>query len=1044
MKRFLTSLAIALLAITTAPLQALAATNATTGAWTWTDVSDYVGNRTNRPIWAMTHANSGWFYTDGQNLWNGGQVYRFDGSTNVTVTNEVRNAGLDRVDDIVSDGADTILFLQDIVRLDNQFRIVVNKNGTYYNATDIVRGMLRSDEGISSISGRNGTWHFVTTESRLFRWYANSSSPVEITVPYRIREYSYPSEQSMIYSVGQVSFRGMKMVPITGSDWMLMSNSQGNWLTYKYDGSTFTDITSTVFPNTRGTDILVSNGNTAVFGQGSYSYQNGTLAQYNGSSVYQTSIGSSIFSASIAAAAWDGTSWILISSNKEIARMLPNASNIESIGQSRDYFITAAGDTNGHLLLGGTVSQIGITGPSSPLTAKLVMITENGATNITNTGNSNNATVDTDSGINKWEWIDPNTALSSFAQTAYHVGSWDADGIKRVEIYVNGAVKRTCDLGNAKGNTDCSMNIYGSDYSIGSNIFANAKITDAKDKTTWTSGLTIYRTDSNTNTTNNTGSTSDANSNIWTWIDPNKTSFYSDESVTFYAGAWDKDGINQVIISVNGNDVRTCTLSGTTKDTQCAYTLYANSYLANSTITLRARIVDVNNSTVWSDQKSIYRNSSTSSGNSDSNGNSNIWTWVEPNKTTLYADEKVTFSAGGRDNDGINRIILTVNGTDRRTCTYSGTTGNVECSYEIDGNSYASNSTIALRARIIDVNGNTSWSNVQELYRYSGNSNNNSNSGNSNASIWTWIEGNMTSLNANESAIFKAGAWDGDGVNRIILSVNGNDKKTCNFGSSKDNVECAYTVSASDYSANTNLVLRARVIDTSGSTVWSTERDIYRNANTSTGNNSNTDSSTGAISFWEWLEPSNTNLEIQKTAAYHADAWSASAIKSIVVYVNGSASKTCTFTRSVDNRDCLVSVVGRNYAQGSSIFMNALVTDYDGKQTWTTGKTVNIVADSTSSQNNNPNGWVNAITNRENGFTVGQSITVSVSSDDTDGVSRTEIYINGVRNTVCNNSKTCTATVMPPSTGNYFNYAGTMVDKKGAIVTTGYKQIIKK
>lgn len=1035
MKRLLTSLAIAIFAITIAPMQVLAANTATTGAWTWTDVSDYVSNRTNRPIWAIAHANSGWFYTDGQNLWNGGQVYRFDGNTNVTVTNDVRNAGLDRVDDIVSDGADTALFLQDVVRTDNQFRIVVNKNGTYYNATDIVRGMLYSDEGISSISGKNGTWYFVTTKSRLFRWYANSSSPVQISLPSAVTSYSYQTAQSMIYSVGQTTFRGMKIVPI-GSDWMLMTQSQGNWLTYKYSGSSFTDITSTVFPNTKGTDVLFSNGTTAIYAEGTYSYQNGRLAQYNGSSLYETTINSGVFTSSIAAAAWDGTSWIIVSGNKEIVRILPYTSTVESIGVSRDYFITAAGDNNGHLLLGGTASQLGTNGPTYPLTAKLVMITENGATNITNTDtSSNNSTTDSVTGIKNWEWLDPNTALATNGQTTYHIGTWDGDGMKRIEIYVNGAVKKTCE----SNFTDCNITLYGSEYTVGTNIFVNAKLTDAKNQSTWSSGLTVYRTSDTSTTDTATNTSSNTNANIWTWIDPNKTSFNSNEDVTFYAGAWDVDGVAQIILSVNGTDIRTCQFNGETGNVQCAATIYASNYSADTTLTLRARIIDRNINTVWSEQKSIYRNGTSSTTNTSGGS---VWTWVEPTKTTLYSDESVVFSAGAQDNDGINRIILTINGSDVRTCSFNGSTGTSECSYTVYGSTYSANSTITLRARAIDANGTVTWSNTQQIYRYSGaSSNSSSNTSNSTASVWTWTEPSLTSINPNESVVFYAGAWDGDGINQVILSVNGGDKKTCTLGGTQSAPSCAYTVVANDYSANTNLVLRARIVDKNGATTWSTEQDIYRNAGSGT---TNTNTSAGTISTWEWVEPTLTSLEVQNTTTYHANAWSASAIKSIVVYVNGSIVKTCTFNKTVLSRDCSYSIVGRNYGVGSEVFMNALITDHDGNQVWNTNKTITIIADSTSSQNNNSNGWVNVITNRDGGFTAGQSITITVTSDDADGVARSEIYINGTRTAICNNSKTCSTTVMPPSAGNYFNYAGTMVDKYGAVITTGYKQITRK
>jgi hypothetical protein len=927
MKRLISSIAIAIFAIALAPLQALAADTVTTGAWTWTDISDYASTRTNRPIWAMAHTNSGWFYTDGQNLWNGGQVYRFDGNTNVTVTTEVRNAGLDRVDDIVTDGADTTVFLQDVVRLDDQFRIVVNKNGTYYNATDIVRGMLYSNEGISSISGKNGTWYLITTQSRMFRWYANTTSPVQITLPSGITSHPLPSASTMLYSIGQTALKGMKIVPIGSSDWMLMAKADGNWFTYKYNGTTFTNITSTVFPSAGGSDFLVSNGTTAVFAQGSYQYQNANIAQYNGSNIYQSAINHGMVSASITATAFDGTSWILISGNKEVIRMLPYASTVESLGVTRDYFITASGDNSGHILVGGTISQLGVIGPTYPLTAKLVMITENGATNIVPTTTTTTSATDSASGITRSEWLDPNTtSLANGAQTIYHVSASDANGIARTEIVINGATKRTCELGNSTSNTDCNLTIYASEYPAGTNIFVNAKVTDALGNTAWTTGLNITRPNTTVNTTtNSTGS-------IWTWLSPEATSIYADQSITYYANAQDADGINNIILSVNGTDVRTCSLSGSTATVECTTTIYGGNYSAYSTITLRARYVDTNGNTIYSDSDSLYRSYSTQgTTNTTTNSTGSIWTWLDPEATSIYSDESVTYYANAWDGDGINSIILSINGTDVRTCSLSGSTATVECTTTIYGGHHSAYSTITLRARYVDTNGNTIYSDSDSLYRYYGSS---SNSTNSNTTITTTVS----------------------------------------------------------------------------------------------------------------LEPNDTTIETDETSEFHVNAQSASGIKSIAIDVNGSYLKTCTYTDSTLSHECIFTLNGSSYTAGSDIFMNALVTDYNGNQIWTDSKTVSVIANTSGSGSNttDTSGWVSATSNRESGFTSGQSITITLTSGDSNGVARTEIYINGIRSKICTGSTTCSMTVTAPTTGNYFNYAGTMVDTNGNVTTTGYKKIVRK
>ena len=139
MKRFISIVATLATVLITVPFTAVPAAQAG-GSLTWTDISAQLSERNNRPIWAMAYANGSWFYTDGHDLWNGGQAYRYDGATQVNMTADLRNAGINRVDEIVSDGADTAIFLQDIVRLDDTLRIVVDKNGTLYNATNVIRG----------------------------------------------------------------------------------------------------------------------------------------------------------------------------------------------------------------------------------------------------------------------------------------------------------------------------------------------------------------------------------------------------------------------------------------------------------------------------------------------------------------------------------------------------------------------------------------------------------------------------------------------------------------------------------------------------------------------------------------------------------------------------------------------------------------------------------------------------------------------------------------------------------------------------------------
>ena len=92
----------------------ISAASADTGPWQWSDISDKLSTTANRPVWASAYAHPYWYLTDGQELYTGGHVWKTDGSVMTDITTEVRNAGLNRVDDIVTDGQ-TIMFFKNVV-----------------------------------------------------------------------------------------------------------------------------------------------------------------------------------------------------------------------------------------------------------------------------------------------------------------------------------------------------------------------------------------------------------------------------------------------------------------------------------------------------------------------------------------------------------------------------------------------------------------------------------------------------------------------------------------------------------------------------------------------------------------------------------------------------------------------------------------------------------------------------------------------------------------------------------------------------------------
>ncbi len=1268
--------------------------SAATGPWSWHDISGQLTEQNNRPVWAVAHDNDGWFYTDGQNLWNGGQVYRYDGSTQVNVTNDVRSAGIDRVDDIVTDNAGTVLFLQDVVRLDNTLRVVAYRNGSYTNVTSNVRNVLNSDEGISKVNGRDGTWYVVTTKARIFRFDANISNSMEVKLP-PLHDYSSFGASSFLYNVNNGSPSPssgsvqLDIVPIANNNWLLVAGPPIIFSTamfYRYDGTTFTDITPTIASNigsSIGTDVasvykIVSNGTSAIISMRSHMENAHSAVVYmtDGSAVGNVPIGGNP-DLTNAVIGWNGTSWMVVN-GKELFRVSGSITNpaVEDFGRTNDLILSIAGDSNTNFLLGGAVSTQSSNDPTNPLTAKLIKVIEDGGTsestvtsggtfggdrvftsangprvtiqgnpsgfrvgnggmfnyratatdpngvrktdiylndalirtcqgdsceydatfytknlptrtvkfyvratdtngNVTDTSSNpdylvidenstatatgtitntstNSTQSNTGNGITTWDWLDPN--VSSFNggdAVTYNVGAYDANGIKSIQIIANGSVRQTCNLNNATGNQQCAATLYANDYAANTNVFVNAQVTDGNGNVAWTNGKNIYRngttgSNSNSNNTNasvwesfspdvtslganqtlsyqanaqdndgvsridiyangsikqtctlgnTTGNTSctatiyandygtntnvfvnakvtDANGNV-TWtsgrtvnvtssstnsnntnasvsesFSPDETSFGSNDTVTYRVNAVDSDGINRIDLYANGAVKQSCTFGNTTGNAQCSATIYANDYSVNTNVFVNAKVTDANGNVTWTSGRTISRNGST--GSNSNNTNASVSESFSPDVTSFNTNDTISYSVNAQDNDGVNRIDLYANGNVKQTCNLGNTTSNVTCSTTIFANDYSANTNVFVNAKVTDGNGNVTWTSGRTIFK-NGTGSNVSNQSNVETNRWIWLDPNQTTLTANGQITFNVGAQDGNGISRIDIYVNGSIKQTCNPGNSTSNVQCSATLFANDYPQNTDVFVNAKITDAFGNIAWTDSRTLRRGADVST-STTQTSSQSGTISAWEWLDPNMTSVAQNASMTYHAGAWASAGMNTITVYVNGNALPVCSLGNAFGNVECAKTLNGTDYAIGSSVFVNAKVTDANGKVAWTAGRTFNVTALSSSNAITLPsqafvmnasNAYTTISANR-NSYAQNDQITYTANASDPDGVQRIEMYLNAERVQTCTGTTTCSITTSKYTSYPWIQFHIVAYDKNGNFSSSPTMTIWKK
>ncbi|OGL73419.1 hypothetical protein A3E39_03615 [Candidatus Uhrbacteria bacterium RIFCSPHIGHO2_12_FULL_60_25] len=932
MKRFLFNLVAMTVAMTLwSPQVAVAQTG-----YTWTDISGQLTERQNRPVWAVARAGSYWFYTDGQDLWNGGQVYRYDGSTQVNITSDVRNAGLTRIDDIVSDGQ-SVLFLKNVVRRDNSFEILKWNSSGYIGVGSYVRNTFASDEGIRSIVGRAGTWYIVSTKNRLYRWNAGQESPVRVALPSEAvndanTKFLYQMNHTMVDSPTEVG-----IVPIANGNWLLMTRANfgtyGTIAFYRYNGTSYTYLSElatqyVTFLASNGTDALLYSTAGGACVSGSIHRTNGMTnegislpsgySDYSNCNVNPTT---SKIVLDDSMAFWNGLSWMILQ-GKSIYKITDR--NLTVLEPTRDYLTSASGDTSGHFLVGGAQSDVGVNSPTNPLTAKLLWVTEgelstnttvttggsfggdrvytstngprvviqgdpsgfrvgngkefsyrvtasdsdgvdrtdlyvndariktcysdtcefrttywtNGATTKTVkfwvrstdkrgqstdtsaspdfltvdvnstataggtvtttpttsvTTGSGTAVTDSGTGISSWTWLDPTgkTNLNANESVTYNVGAYDNDGIKRIEIFVNGLAKKTCDLGNAKGNQTCGVTLYANDYPVGTGIYVNAKVTDGADKYTYTTATTLYRNAEGTSVPS--GSTATTNQvSTWTWFDP-AGELKSGASTIFRSGAWAQDGLASIDLYVNGSLKRTCSFNRSYGNQECSITVYGNDYALGTQVAANTKATDVNGKTSWSDLKYVNQVSSNStSGSSYSGTNSNpvVWDWIEIAKDFITVDEKAKYVTGAWDENGVSSIAFYVNGNVKATSNLGTAYGNQSTSYEVRGLDYPVGSTVFVNAKVTDATGKETWT-AGKTFRVMGTGATTSIDYAKNGSVQAWTDRavysttNMITVNGSVS--------DEDGVNRIEILVNGELKKTCTVGNVRS-ASCAVTV----------------------------------------------------------------------------------------------------------------------------------------------------------------------------------------------------------------------------------------------------------
>lgn len=693
--------------------------SAATGPWQWVDSSAKLSTRRDRPVWAIARGENYWYLTDGKDLYAGGHVWRTEGSIMTDVTTEVRAAGVHRVDDMVSDGR-TVLFLNNVMAANASIELVAHRE-VFTNQTQTLRHALMPNEGIASVSGKDGTFLFVTTSGRLLEWTADSDIVNRLPDAPGTAPYHMVYTNVLRYSVRKTSPRDstfqLAAVPLARG-WLVVvhepSAAQRELIkVFRYENSSYEDITPLF--STQGltrVSALASNGKTAFMAASDRTTGRvNRVYTYDGVDLFDITATTKLppFDWTKALVTHNGRSWMLVS-GKDLMRF--DGKTFESLGKTRDYFVTLAGDSHGTVLLGGAVSKPGQhNGPTQPLTAKLVKVTEPVSSQIASTPTQTQQSILPSDGTKKnssmssfWTWVEPNTTTVLRDQTIiYRVGAWNQQGIKSIEIFINGSVALICQFGSgALGNQACAVDISGKDYSPYTEVVVNAKIIDVNDAVVWTPTRTVSVM---LNTSEDVVT--------WTWLEPNVATLNWTDAAVVKAQARARDGLNRIEFYVNGSMRQMCDFARAYGLRDCELRLSGIDYAPGTALQIATKAVGQDGVTALSHTRILeVRDNTKDAGPRPTT----LTIGISPNKNLLHDDESVVYMAQAQDADGLDRIEIFVDGALAHVCGLFDNAYNArDCSLPINPTQYPDRYILTVAARAIDTKGYITWSNARSF-----------------------------------------------------------------------------------------------------------------------------------------------------------------------------------------------------------------------------------------------------------------------------------------------------------------------------------------
>ncbi len=815
----------------------------------WQDISNQLQARKNRPVWAVAYANSAYLMTDGQDLTSGGHVWRMENGKMTDISQEVCEAGLSRVDAIAGNGRITLYGQTS----DKCSQNVASKNfdvSAAIKLKQIPQELLSLPDSVTdgSISAFDGTTWLIINGKNLYRYDGKELLPLGRTQDYFT---SIASDSHGTFVLG-------------GAVSSINSDSPSLPLTAKLVKVTEGQIKAV----TENRKLNTVKGTTNKISYWSWLEPNDSRHDNITDPKFTVGAQSAV--------------------GLKTVDLYVNGTKIKSCdaGNTKKNFTCSASIFSKAFAYGSEVKMSAIITDSKNKTATVPV----------QSIYFYDATVHADGDL-----------IESGRTSTYKVLADAEDGIKQIDVYLNGKINKTCLESQA-----CELQINKDEYAKGSELAVNARALGKNGLDNWTKLETI-----NVDSTVAPITAEKQKLFAWFWSEPSDNILGANQSKLIRAQVVAADGLSSIQILANGETKQICRYNGQTTVQACEATLFGNDYANNSSVPVSVKAVDVNGKEINAETQYLL---------AKPNGKQTFtliaWLNMNPENLNMASYEKKVIHAGGDSTNGVKRIEIFVNGKIHETCEFYDRSSSHACDTQISGNlPYADMGFLAVNAKVTDLVGNISWSptkiiNITDAKFRPANELNTTLTVNPDDQI----------LRADQNKEVTAAAFATKGLKEANIFVNDTLWQTCSYNNAGQERTCSLTVSGRMYGDGALVTVRASALDTEGFIAWSDAKTFVIRQ---TGKDPKEDLTLGIQTAPDEFGSKST------TVTAYADA--PQGVERVEVSADNLPIASCYFGRAY-NKECSGKVDITNKAPGTEIQLKAKATDVYGNVKETTKK----------------------------------------------------------------------------------------------------------